>query len=289
MDCVGANLESSRMHLDLGLGGPNHSFPMDIADASYLLSSLTPQFIPQQTIHAHLCLALNLSSLSQRNLKHLLWLCNLIHNAVLVCFLARPSMRLKQHAARNLRAQLQSGKEPNAREMQSKIDRWHGEESPPRIHDAVIVRQSKRTRAAKRMSRDQRDGRKGIVEQRGQQRKEAIAIGKRIRIVFVEVEPGAPELFICASCDHATLRVGAQFPLNVAQRSYDFLGESNIDPVFRRFGERNNEDAVVARDAKVGVWAQCHCGKRPKTMMVVTRETAQASNLGFQNGLCAQI
>jgi hypothetical protein len=69
----------------------------------------------------------------------------------------------------------------------------HRNKAPFRIHNAIIMRQRKRTSAAKRMSRQARDRREWEIENRMQHGIKAICVCEGICVSFVEIETGAEE------------------------------------------------------------------------------------------------
>lgn len=82
------------------------------------------------------------------------------------------------------------------------------------------------------MSRQQRDGRERVVEQRSQQGVEAVGVGERVGFAFVEVEAGAPEFGVGAFDDDAAGFVGPDGGLDVAEGGDDGLGEGCCEAVF---------------------------------------------------------
>jgi hypothetical protein len=136
---------------------------MHIAYAPDLLRCLAPEFIPQQTVHAHLRLALYLPCLLQRNVQHLLRLSDLIDNTIFQRTLARPSVGFQQHLARDLWPQLKTWQVPDTREVQTEVHRRHTEKAAARVHDAVIVGESERAGAAESVACEKCNGGERII------------------------------------------------------------------------------------------------------------------------------
>lgn len=138
---------------------------MHIANPPNLLRRLAPKLVPQQTVHAHLRLSLHRSRFRESDIQHLLRFGDLVHNAVLQRFLARPPVRLEQHLACDLRAKFEAWQEANAGEVQAEIDGRHAEETARSIHDTVVVREGKGAGAAEGVASQEGDSGEGVVEQ----------------------------------------------------------------------------------------------------------------------------
>lgn len=127
---------------------------MDIANSPEFARRLTPKLIPQHRINAHLRSPSNLSRKLKRFFKHNLRRRNLIHDPILECLLARPSMRFQQHLACDLRRKLQPRKRADAVEVEAKIYWWHAYEASLGVHDAIVVGQGIWTSSAESVASD---------------------------------------------------------------------------------------------------------------------------------------
>jgi len=136
---------------------------MHVTDAFKLLGGLAPELIAQQRIHAHLRLWGPQPSHAQRRLQHVLRVGDLVDDAIRQRLLAGPAVRLQQHLARDLRAQLEARQRADAVEVQPQIHRRHREEAARAVHDAVVVGQRERAGAAEGVPCQQRDRREREV------------------------------------------------------------------------------------------------------------------------------
>ena len=161
---------------------------MHVTDAFKLLGRLTPELVAQQRVHAHPRLGRPQPRHAQRRLQHAVGLGDLVDDAVGQRLLARPAVRLQQHLARDLRAQLEARQRADAVEVQPQVHRRHREEAARAVHDAVVVGQRERARAAEGVAGQQRDRREWEVQHRGQQRVEAVAVAEGVRVRFVQLE-----------------------------------------------------------------------------------------------------
>ena len=189
---------------------------VSVADPPELVERLPPQLVPQQSVHAHGGAGRVSLGRPHRDVRHLPRRRDLVHDPRLQRLGGREAMRLQQDPAGHSRVQFQSDQRADAVEVQTQIDGGQAPEPAFGVHDAVVAGQGEWAGAAEGVARQERDGGEGVVDQRGQERVEAVVARERVARVLVQLDARAPEFGGGARDHHAPRLAWADGDFDVA-------------------------------------------------------------------------
>ena len=132
--------------------------------------------------------------------------------------------------------------------MKTGINGRHLPVASLRVHHPVIVGKSKQAGSAHNMAGYQGDSGKWKVQDGRQQRIEAVAGCEGISIPLIKIKPSRKEFGVVSSQDHGACCILTKLLLYLSVSADELLAGLDIEPIFRRLVESDDEYIAFALD-----------------------------------------